>query len=99
MGRPGRAKQVMVEVVEAQDDADEGADVDGEDEAGDGDERGTVGAIGSDFVGGRGNLLAELLTHDTTISHGPDPRNGQWRTTAVAAATKTRKATTAWRCR
>ena len=95
MGRPGRAKQVMVEVVEAQDDADEGADVDGEDEAGDGDERGMVGAIGSDFVGGRGGLLAELLTHDITISHGPDPRNGEWR----AAATKTRKATTAWRCR
>ena len=99
MGRPGRAKQVMVEVVEAQDDADEGADVDGEDEAGDGDERGTVGAIGSDFVGGRGGLLAELLTPDTTISHGPDPRNGEWRTTTAVAATIPRSATTSGRCR
>ena len=53
-GRPGRAKPVGMELVEAEDDGDEGADVDGEDEAGDGDERGTVGAIGSDFVGSRG---------------------------------------------
>ena len=85
--------------MEAQDDADKGADVDGEDKAGDGDERGTVGTIGSDFVGGRGGLLAELLTPDTTISHGPDPRNGEWRTTTAVAATKTWRATTACRCR
>ena len=70
-----------MELVEAEDGA---GGVDGKDGDNNGNERGTVGAIGSDFVGGRGNLLAELLTHDTTISHGPDPRNGEWRTTTAA---------------
>ena len=57
--RPGRARPVGLELVEAEADGDEGADVDGEDEAGDGDERGTVGAIGSDFVGGRGGAFLQ----------------------------------------
>ena len=58
-GRPGRAKPVGMELVDAEDDGDEGADVDGEDEAGDGDERGTVGAIGSASLAAVGVFLTE----------------------------------------